>query len=174
MIRGSGIAYDLRKSMPYEVYADLTFDIPIGTNGDCYDRYLVRMEEMRQSLSIIKQCIDCMPEGPVYSTDKKLTPPCRTSMKQSMEATIHHFKQYSQGFDVPAGETYMATEAPKGEFGIFLVASDDRPNMPYRCRIRSPSFIHLQAMESMVKGHMLADLTTIIGSLDIVFGDVDR
>ncbi|MBN8531630.1 MAG: NADH-quinone oxidoreductase subunit D [Alphaproteobacteria bacterium] len=172
MLRGSGIPWDLRKSQPYEVYSELDFDIPIGKNGDCWDRYLVRMEEMRQSLKIIKQCIEKMPEGPVVTSDRKIAPPKRSEMKQSMEALIHHFKLYTEGYHVPAGETYTAVEAPKGEFGIFLVA--DGSNKPYRCKVRAPGFAHLQALEFMSKGHMLADVVTIIGTMDIVFGEIDR
>lgn len=172
MLRGSGVAWDLRKSQPYDVYSELDFDIAIGKNGDCWDRYLVRMEEMRQSLRIIKQCVEKLPKGPIASLDPKITPPKRTLMKQSMEALIHHFKLYTEGYHVPAGETYTAVEAPKGEFGVYLVA--DGTNRPYRCRIHAPGFAHLQALEFMTKGHMLADVVTVIGTMDIVFGEIDR
>jgi NADH-quinone oxidoreductase subunit D len=176
MVRGSGAAWDLRKAQPYECYSELDFDIPIGTNGDCYDRYLVRMEEMRQSVRIMKQCLEKLrlPEGqgPVAVRDNKIVPPLRAEMKRSMEATIHHFKLYSEGHRVPAGEVYAAVEAPKGEFGVYLVA--DGTNRPYKCKIRAPSFAHLQAMAFLSRGHMLADVSAIIGSLDIVFGEIDR
>jgi len=172
MLRGSGVPWDLRKSQPYEVYEKLDFDIPIGKNGDCYDRYLVRIEEMRQSLSIIKQVIAKMPEGPVKTNDRKISPPPRAEMKRSMEALIHHFKLYTEGYHVPKGETYAAVEAPKGEFGVFLVA-DGGPR-PYRCRIKAPGFAHLQALDFLTKGHMLADVVAVIGSLDVVFGEIDR
>jgi len=172
MLRGSGVAWDLRKSQPYEIYDQLDFDIPIGKNGDCWDRYLVRMEEIRQSLKLIEQCIEKMPQGPVVTQDPKIAPPKRALMKQSMEAIIHHFKLYTEGYHVPAGETYTAVEAPKGEFGVFLVA--DGGNKPYRCKIRAPGFAHLQALDFMSKGHMLADVVTIIGTQDIVFGEIDR
>ena len=172
MLRGSGVAWDLRKSQPYEVYDELEFDIPVGKTGDCYARYLVRMAEMRESIKIMKQCIAKMPEGHVKVDDRKVTPPKRAEMKSSMEAMIHHFKLYTEGFHVPAGETYCAVEAPKGEFGVYLVS--DGTNRPYRCRIRAPGFAHLQAFDFMSKGHMLADAVTIIGSLDIVFGEIDR
>ncbi|MDE3038714.1 MAG: NADH-quinone oxidoreductase subunit D, partial [Pseudomonadota bacterium] len=172
MLRGSGVAWDLRKSQPYEIYERLDFDIPIGKNGDCYDRYLVRMEEMRQSLKIIVQCLNDMPKGAVTADDPRIVPPKRALMKQSMEALINHFKLYSEGYHVPAGETYTSVEAPKGEFGVYLVA--DGTNKPYRCRIRAPGFPHLQALDFMSKGHMLADVVAIIGSMDIVFGEIDR
>jgi len=172
MVRGSGLAWDLRRSQPYECYSDLEFDIPIGKNGDCYDRYLVRMEECRQSLRIIKQCIEKMKPGPVSSRDGKIVPPKRDEMKRSMEALIHHFKLYTEGYKVPAGQVYAAVEAPKGEFGVFLVS--DGSNKPYRCKIRAPGFAHLQTMDHFCKGHMLADVAAILGSLDIVFGEVDR
>ena len=172
MVRGSGMAWDLRKSQPYEVYDELDFDIPIGKNGDCYDRYLIRMEEMRQSVRLMKQCIEMMPDGPVHSTDGKVVPPRRAQMKRSMEALIHHFKLYTEGFHVPPGEVYAAVEAPKGEFGVFLVS--DGTNKPYRCKLRAPGFAHLQAMDHICKGHMLADVSAVLGSLDIVFGEVDR
>jgi NADH-quinone oxidoreductase subunit D len=175
MLRGSGVAWDLRKSQPYETYAELDFDIPIGKNGDCYDRYLCRIEEMRQSLSIMKQTIAKMRAeggGPVMTRDGKVAPPRRADMKNSMEALIHHFKLYTEGFHVPAGEVYAAVEAPKGEFGVYLVS--DGGNKPYRCKIRAPGFAHLQALDWMSRGHMLADTSAIIGSLDIVFGEIDR
>jgi NADH-quinone oxidoreductase subunit D len=174
MLRGSGVPWDLRKSQPYAAYADMEFDIPIGKNGDCYDRYLCRMEEMRQSLKILDQCIDRLAKtpGPVLSLDHKVTPPRRAEMKQSMEALIHHFKLYTEGFHVPAGEVYAYVEAPKGEFGVYLVA--DGTNKPYRAKIRAPGFPHLQAMDWMNRGHMLADVAAILGSLDIVFGEIDR
>ncbi len=172
MMRGSGVGWDLRKSQPYDCYADLEFDIPIGKNGDCFDRYLCRMEEMRQSLKIMQQCIEKMPEGPVQVADQKVTPPKRGEMKRSMEALIHHFKLYTEGYHVPPGDTYAAVEAPKGEFGVYLVA--DGSNRPYRCKIRAPGFMHLAAMDYMCRGHMLADSVAILGSMDIVFGEVDR
>jgi NADH-quinone oxidoreductase subunit D len=176
MIRGSGAAWDLRKAQPYECYDQLEFDIPIGKNGDCYDRYLVRMDEMRQSIRIMKQVVALLssPEGqgPVSSTDGKVVPPKRGEMKQSMEALIHHFKLYTEGYKVPAGEVYAAVEAPKGEFGVYLVA--DGTNKPYRCKIKAPGFAHLSAMDFLCRGHMLADVSAILGSLDIVFGEVDR
>jgi NADH-quinone oxidoreductase subunit D len=172
MLRASGAAWDLRKAQPYVAYDRMKFDIPVGRNGDCYDRYLVRMEEMRQSLRIIKQCISQMPGGPHCSTDHKVTPPRRSEMKRSMEALIHHFKLYTEGFHVPPGETYTAVEAPKGEFGVYLVS--DGTNRPYRCKIRAPGFAHLQAMDHVSRGHMLADSVAILGSMDIVFGEIDR
>ncbi|MFN4355598.1 NADH-quinone oxidoreductase subunit D [Parvibaculum sp.] len=172
MVRGSGMAWDLRRSQPYEVYSELDFDIPVGKNGDCYDRYLIRMEEMRQSLRIMKQCIEMMPGGPVHSEDGKVVPPSRAEMKRSMEALIHHFKLYTEGYHVPAGEVYAAVEAPKGEFGVYLVS--DGSNKPYKCKIRAPGYAHLQAMDHLCKGHMLADVAAILGSIDIVFGEVDR
>ncbi|MDX2112693.1 MAG: NADH-quinone oxidoreductase subunit D [Alphaproteobacteria bacterium] len=172
MLRGSGVAWDLRKSQPYEIYDRLEFDVPIGKNGDCWDRYLIRMEEMRQSLKIIEQCLNQMPRGAVVTDDPKIAPPKRGLMKQSMEGLIHHFKLYTEGYHVPAGESYTAVEAPKGEFGVYVVA--DGSNKPYRCKIRAPGFAHLQAMEFMSKGHMLADVTAIIGTMDIVFGEIDR
>lgn len=172
MLRGSGVAWDLRKSQPYEVYEKMEFDIPVGKTGDCYARYLVRMEEMRQSLRIMKQAIDEMPDGPIKIDDRKIAPPPRAEMKSSMEAMIHHFKLYTEGYHVPVGETYSAVEAPKGEFGVYLVS--DGSNKPYRCRIRAPGFPHLQAFDFMTKGHMLADAVAVIGSLDIVFGEIDR
>jgi len=174
MVRGSGAAWDLRKSQPYECYADFDFDIPIGKNGDCYDRYHIRMEEMRQSIRIMKQCLDRLDKerGPSTAKDNKIVPPKRGEMKRSMEALIHHFKLYTEGFHVPAGEVYTAVEAPKGEFGVYLVA--DGTNKPYRCKIRAPGFAHLQAMDYLSRGYMLADVSAILGSLDIVFGEVDR
>ncbi len=172
MIRGSGIAWDLRKSQPYDVYDRMDFAVPVGTSGDCYDRFMVRVEEVRQSARIIQQCIAQMPEGPVASTDRKIVPPKRAEMKQSMEALIHHFKLYTEGFHVPAGEVYVATESPKGEFGVYLVS--DGTNKPYRCKIRPTAFSHLQAMDFMSVGHMLPDVTAIIGAIDVVFGECDR
>ena len=172
MLRGSGIEWDLRKSNPYEVYDEMEFDIPIGVSGDCYDRYLIRIEEMYQSLKIIKQCIEKIPTGPVKSLDAKITPPSRTQMKESMEAMIHHFKLYTEGYNVPAGEAYGFVEAPKGEFGVYLYA--DGTNKPYRCRIKAPGFAHLQGLDFMARGHLMADVVTIISSLDIVFGEIDR
>jgi len=172
MLRGSGIPWDLRKAQPYDGYEEMDFDIPIGKNGDCWDRYLVRMEEMRQSLRIMKQALDRMPSGPVRVNDRKVMPPPRGEMKSSMEALIHHFKLYTEGYHVPPGETYTAVEAPKGEFGVYLVT--DGGNRPYRCKIRAPGFAFLQGLEFMGRGHMLADIVAIIGSMDIVFGEVDR
>lgn len=172
MIRGSGIAWDLRKSQPYDVYDRMEFDVPVGTRGDCYDRFMVRVEEVRQSARIMRQCLNEMPEGPVSSSDRKVVPPKRAEMKQSMEALIHHFKLYTEGFHVPAGEVYVATESPKGEFGVYLVS--DGSNKPYRCKIRPTAFSHLQAMDFMTKGHMLSDATAILGAMDIVFGECDR
>jgi NADH-quinone oxidoreductase subunit D len=172
MIRGSGIPWDLRKSQPYDVYAKMDFDVPVGTRGDCYDRFMVRVEEVRQSVRIIKQCLNDMPSGPVITDDRKVAPPKRAEMKQSMEALIHHFKLFTEGFHVPAGDVYVATESPKGEFGVYLVS--DGSNKPYRCKIRPTAFSHLQAMDFMAKGHMLADTTAILGALDIVFGECDR
>ena len=176
MIRGSGAAWDLRKSQPYECYDEMEFDIPVGKSGDCYDRYLIRMEEMRQSTSIMAQCVAKLNapdgKGPVSSLDGKVVPPKRGEMKTSMEALIHHFKLYTEGYKVPAGEVYAAVEAPKGEFGVYLVS--DGTNKPYRCKIRAPGFAHLSAMDFLCRGHMLADVSAILGSLDIVFGEVDR
>lgn len=172
MLRGSGIAWDLRKSQPYDGYENYDFDIPVGKTGDCYARYLVRMAEMYESIKIVKQAIKNMPQGPVKVNDYKVSPPPRAEMKSSMEALIHHFKLYTEGYHVPAGETYTAVEAPKGEFGVYLVS--DGSNKPYRCRIRAPGFAHLQALDYMSKGHQLADAVSIIGSLDIVFGEIDR
>ncbi len=176
MVRGSGAAWDLRKAQPYECYSEFDFDIPIGKNGDCYDRYLIRMQEMRESVKIMKQACEKLRSaegaGPVTSADKKVVPPKRGEMKRSMEALIHHFKLYTEGFHVPEGEIYACVEAPKGEFGVYLVA--DGSNKPYRCKIRAPGFPHLQAMDFMNRGHMLADVSAILGSLDIVFGEIDR
>ena len=174
MLRGSGIEWDLRKKQPYEVYADMDFDIPVGVNGDCYDRYLVRMEEFRQSNNIVRQCIKWLREnpGPVMLDDPKLTPPKRAEMKDDMESLIHHFKLFTEGMCVPKGETYTAVEAPKGEFGIYLVS--DGANKPYRLKIRAPGFAHISAMNEMVSGHMLADVVAVIGTQDVVFGEVDR
>jgi len=172
MLRGSGISWDLRKTQPYEVYNKLDFDIPIGTNGDCYDRYLIRIEEMRQSVRIILQVLNEIPEGPIKLDDKKITNPNRVQIKNSMESLIHHFKYYSENITVNSGETYTVIEAPKGEYGVFLVS--DGTNKPYRCKIRSPGFAHLQALDFMAKNHMIADVVTIIGTKDIVFGEIDR
>ncbi|MAQ04102.1 MAG: NADH-quinone oxidoreductase subunit D [Rhodospirillaceae bacterium] len=171
-LRASGVAWDLRKSQPYDVYEKMDFDIPIGKNGDCYDRYLVRMYEMRESLKIIHQCVKEIPPGPISTDNNKVTPPSREEMKHSMEALIHHFKLYTEGYHVPEGETYTAVEAPKGEFGVFLVS--DGTNKPYRCKIRAPGFAHLQALDMMSSGHMLADVVANIGSIDVVFGEIDR
>lgn len=172
MLRGSGVAWDLRKSQPYEVYDRMEFDIPVGKTGDCYARYLIRMQEMLESNKIIRQCVQQMPNGPIKVNDYKISPPPRAEMKRGMEALIHHFKLYTEGYHVPAGETYTVVEAPKGEFGVFLVA--DGTNKPYKCKIRAPGFAHLQALDFMSRGHMLADTVAIIGSLDIVFGEIDR
>jgi NADH-quinone oxidoreductase subunit D len=176
MVRGSGAAWDLRKSQPYECYAEMDFDIPIGKNGDCYDRYLIRMQEMREGVKIMKQCCAKLKaadgQGPVTAANQKVTPPKRGEMKRSMEALIHHFKLYTEGFRVPEGEVYAAVEAPKGEFGVYLVS--DGSSKPYRCKIRAPGFPHLAAMDFLSKGHMLADVSAIIGSLDVVFGEIDR
>ncbi len=171
-LRASGVPWDLRKAQPYDAYADMNFDIPVGKHGDCYDRYLVRMLEMRESLKIINQCINTMPNGPCKSEDHKVTPPARADMKRSMEDLIHHFKLFTEGMRIPPGETYTAVEAPKGEFGVYLIA--DGTNKPYRCKIRAPGFAHLQAMNFLSKGHMLADAVANIGSIDIVFGEIDR
>jgi NADH-quinone oxidoreductase subunit D len=176
MVRGSGAAWDLRKAQPYECYDEMDFDIPIGKNGDCYDRYLIRMEEMRQATKIMKQCVEKLNgadgQGPISSEDGKVVPPSRGQMKRSMEGLIHHFKLYTEGYHVPAGEVYAAVEAPKGEFGVYLVS--DGTNKPYRCKIRAPGFAHLEAMDFLCRGHMLPDVSAILGSLDIVFGEVDR
>ena len=171
-LRASGLSWDLRKSQPYDIYDELDFKIPTGTNGDCYERFLVRVEEMRQSISLIEQCLKKMPKGHCMSVDPKITPPKRQDMKTSMESLINHFKLFTEGYHVPKGETYTCVEAPKGEFGVYLVA--DGTNKPYRCKIRAPGFALLQATEFLSKGHMLADLVAIIGSLDIVFGEIDR
>ncbi len=174
MLRGSGIEWDLRRKQPYEVYDRLAFDIPVGVNGDCYDRYLVRVEEMRQSNRIIQQCVDWLKKnpGPVISDNHKVAPPSRVDMKSNMEDLIHHFKLFTEGFHVPPGEAYAAVEHPKGEFGIYLIS--DGANKPYRLKIRAPGFAHLQALDEMARGHMIADAVTIIGTQDIVFGEVDR
>ena len=172
MLRGSGIYWDLRKSQPYEIYDKLRFEIPVGTNGDCYDRYLIRVFEMKESLKIIEQCLNSMPLGYIKTNDFKISPPTRGEMKQSMEALIHHFKMYTQGVIIPSSETYIGTEAPKGEFGVYLIS--DGTNRPYRCKIKAPGFNHLQALDFMSKGHLIADVVTIIGTQDIVFGEVDR
>ncbi|MBO6553043.1 MAG: NADH-quinone oxidoreductase subunit D [Roseitalea sp.] len=176
MVRGSGAKWDLRRSQPYECYEEMEFQIPIGKNGDCFDRYLIRMEEMRQSASIMRQCVDKLQsadgQGPISNTDGKIVPPKRGEMKRSMEALIHHFKLYTEGYKVPEGEVYAAVEAPKGEFGVYLVS--DGSNKPYRCKLRAPGFAHLQAMDFICRGHMLADVSAVLGSLDIVFGEVDR
>ncbi|MBC7635949.1 MAG: NADH-quinone oxidoreductase subunit D [Acetobacteraceae bacterium] len=171
-LRASGVAWDLRRSQPYEMYDQLDFKVPVGRNGDCYDRYLMRIAEMRESVSMIQQCLAKMKPGPVKVQDNKISPPSRANVKRSMEALIHHFKLYTEGYHVPAGATYTVVEAPKGEFGVYLVA--DGTNRPYRCKIRATGFAHLQAIEAMAKRHMLADAVAIIGSLDIVFGEIDR
>lgn len=172
MLRGSGLAWDLRKSQPYDGYEKYDFDIPVGRHGDCYDRFIIRLEEMKQSISLMRQVVEKIPDGPVLSTDPKIAPPRRSDMKQSMEALIHHFKLYTEGIRVPEGEAYAAVEAPKGEFGVYLVS--DGSNKPYRCKIRAPGFLHLQAMDFLCKGHMLADVPAVIGAMDVVFGEVDR
>jgi len=172
MLRGSGVPWDLRATQPYDVYDRLQFEVPVGTQGDCYDRYLIRVEEMRQSLRLLSQALNALPSGMIRTDDRKITPPSRTQMKQSMESLIHHFKLYTEGFTVPAGETYTAIEAPKGEFGVYLVSNGT--NRPYRCKIRAPGFAHLQGLDFMARHHMLADVVTIIGTQDIVFGEVDR
>jgi NADH-quinone oxidoreductase subunit D len=172
MLRSTGLAWDLRRAQPYECYSDLEFQIPVGKNGDCYDRYLMRVEEMRQSNKIMRQCIEKMPKGPVNVADGKVVPPRRAEMKRSMEALIHHFKLYTEGYHVPAGEAYAAVEAPKGEFGVYLIS--DGGNKPYRCKIRAPGYAHLQALDFMCRGHMLADVSAVLGSIDIVFGEIDR
>ena len=174
MLRGSGVEWDLRKKQPYSVYSELDFDIPVGVNGDCYDRYLVRVEEMRQSNKIIQQCIKWLREnpGPVMTDDKKISPPQRMGMKDDMESLIHHFKLFTEGYCVPEGEAYAAVEAPKGEFGVYLVS--DGANKPYRVKIRAPGFSHLSAMSEMVVGHMLADVVAVMGTMDVVFGEIDR
>nr|YP_010377283.1 NADH dehydrogenase subunit 7 [Odontella aurita]QYB22932.1 NADH dehydrogenase subunit 7 [Odontella aurita] len=172
MLRGSGIKWDLRKTHSYEIYNTLNFDVPMGTNGDCYDRYLIRVFEMKESLKILEQCLNQIPFGTVKSSDNKLLPPLRQELKQSMESLIHHFKMYTQGLIIPENETYMACEAPKGEFGVYIVTNTT--NRPYRCKIKAPGFNHLQALDFMSKGHLIADVVTIIGTQDIVFGEVDR
>jgi len=172
MLRASGVTWDLRRNQPYEVYDELEFSVPVGSSGDCYERYLVRMEEMRESVKIIDQCLARMPEGPVKVVDNKISPPTRSEMKNSMEALIHHFKLYTEGYHVPAGEAYAAVEAPKGEFGVYLVS--DGSNKPYRCKIRAPGFAHLQALDHVSRGHMLADAVANLASMDIVFGENDR
>ena len=172
MLRGSGLSWDLRKTEPYEIYDKLQFDIPVGNNGDCFDRYLIRMEEMRQSINIIVQCLNALPSGEIKTDDRKITPPSRHEMKECMESLIHHFKLYSEGTSIPSSETYTAVEAPKGEFGVYLVSNGT--NKPYRCKIKAPGFAHLQGLNMMSKGHMIADVVTIIGTQDIVFGEVDR
>ena len=172
MLRGSGIPWDIRKSNPYECYDEFNFKIPVGKNGDCYDRYLCRIEEMRESTNIIMQALEKLPKGPIMTTDSRIGPPKRQAMKTSMEALINHFKLYTEGYHVPSGEVYAAVEAPKGEFGVYLIS--DGSNKPYRCKIKAPGFVHLQAMNYMIKGHMLADVPAVLGSMDIVFGEVDR
>ena len=172
MLRGSGVPWDLRKSQPYECYDQFDFDIPIGKNGDCYDRYLCRIEEMRESVKIINQCLSSMPKGPVKSMNNKITPPPKKEIKDSMEALIHHFKLFTEGYRVDKDEIYTAVEAPKGEFGVYLIS--DGSSKPYKCKIRAPGFSHLQAMDYLIKGHMLADVPAVLGSLDIVFGEIDR
>jgi len=172
MLRGSGVPYDLRRAQPYEIYPELDFEVPVGLHGDCYDRYLLRIEEMRQSVKIMVQCLNLLEPGPVRVDDRKVTPPPRSAMKDDMESLIHHFKLYTEGYSPPPGETYTAIEAPKGEFGIYLVS--DGTNRPYKCHIRAPGFAHLQGLEMMSKGHMLADVVTIIGTADVVFGEIVR
>ncbi|MFC3225999.1 NADH-quinone oxidoreductase subunit D [Marinibaculum pumilum] len=172
MLRSAGVPWDLRKAQPYDAYAEMDFDLPVGNNGDCYARYLCRVEEMRQSVRIMRQCIEKMPGGPVHADDRKVVPPPRAEMKRSMEALIHHFKLYTEGYHVPAGEAYAAVESTKGEFGVYLVS--DGSNKPYRCKIRSPAYVHLQATDFLSKGYMLADAVAIVGSMDIVFGEIDR
>ena len=172
MLRGSGVAWDLRKSQPYDCYEQLEFKIPIGKNGDCYDRYLCRIEEMRESVNIINQCLVKLPKGPVKTQDAKVTPPPKKELKNSMEALIHHFKLFTEGYRVDKDEIYTAVEAPKGEFGVYLIS--DGSNKPYKCKIKAPGFSHLQAMDYLIKGHMLADVPAVLGSMDIVFGEVDR
>jgi NADH dehydrogenase (ubiquinone) Fe-S protein 2 len=172
MIRGSGLPWDLRKTQPYEIYSDLNFSVPVGTNGDCFDRYIIRVEEMRQSINIIEQCFGLIDNGPIKNSNFKMGTSYRSEMKSSMEALIHHFKMYTEGVVLPSGETYTATEAPKGEFGVYLVSNGT--DKPYRCKIKAPGFGHLQALDSMSTGHMIADVVTIIGTQDIVFGEIDR
>ena len=172
MIRGSGIPWDLRKSQPYDCYDQLEFKIPVGKNGDCYDRYLCRIEEMKESVDIINQCLVKMPAGPIKSLDGKISPPPKKELKESMEALIHHFKLFTEGYRVKKDEIYVAVEAPKGEFGVFLIS--DGSSKPYKCKIRAPGFSHLQAMDYLIKGHMLADVPAVLGSMDVVFGEIDR
>jgi NADH dehydrogenase I D subunit len=172
MLRGSGLEWDLRKSQPYEIYDQIDFSVPVGRNGDCYDRYLIRIIEMKESLKIMSQCLDKIPQGLVKTNDMKMAPPTRPELKQSMEALIHHFKIYTSGITIPTNETYVGTEAPKGEFGVYLVSNGT--NKPYRCKIKAPGFAHLQALNHMSKGHLIADVVTIIGTQDIVFGEIDR
>jgi len=172
MLRGSNVSWDLRKSQPYDCYEQMEFKIPVGKNGDCYDRYLCRIEEMRESVKIINQCLDQMPKGPIKSFDGKITPPSKKAIKESMEALIHHFKLFTEGYRVDKDEIYTAVEAPKGEFGVYLIS--DGSSKPYKCKIRAPGFSHLQAMDYLIKGHMLADVPAVLGSLDIVFGEIDR
>ena len=172
MLRGSGVAWDLRRSQPYDCYNDLQFKIPVGKNGDCYDRYLCRIEEMRESVKIIKQCLQNLPKGPIKTNDGKISPPPKKEIKESMEALIHHFKLFTEGYRVEKDEIYTAVEAPKGEFGVYLIS--DGSSKPYKCKIRAPGFTHLQAMDYLIKGHMLADVPAVLGSMDIVFGEVDR
>jgi len=172
MLRGSNIAWDLRKSQPYDCYEQFEFNVPVGTNGDCYDRYLCRVEEMRESVKIIDQCLKNMPKGPIKTLDGKISPPSKKVLKESMEALIHHFKLFTEGYRVDKDEIYTAVEAPKGEFGVYLIS--DGSNKPYKCKIRAPGFSHLQAMDYLIKGHMLADVPAVLGSLDIVFGEIDR
>jgi NADH-quinone oxidoreductase subunit D len=172
MLRASGVPWDLRKSQPYEIYEKLDFDIPIGKYGDCYDRYLVRIAEMRESVKLVRQCLEIMPKGPVHHSSRKISPPSRKEMKTSMEALIHHFKLFTEGFHVPEGEVYVAVEAPKGEFGVHLIS--DGSNKPYRCKIRAPGFAFLQALDFIGRGYLLSDIVAILGSMDVVFGEVDR
>ena len=172
MLRGSNVPWDLRKSQPYDCYEQMEFKIPVGKNGDCYDRYLCRIEEMRESVKIINQCLDQMPKGPIKSFDGKITPPSKKAIKESMEALIHHFKLFTEGYRVDEDEIYTSVEAPKGEFGVYLIS--DGSSKPYKCKIRAPGFSHLQAMDYLIKGHMLADVPAVLGSLDIVFGEIDR
>ncbi len=172
MLRGSNVPWDLRKSQPYDCYDQMEFKIPVGKNGDCYDRYLCRVEEMRESVKIIDQCLQKMPKGPIKSMDGKISPPPKKELKESMEALIHHFKLFTEGYRVEKDEIYTAVEAPKGEFGVYLIS--DGSNKPYKCKIRAPGFSHLQAMDYLIKGHMLADVPAVLGSLDIVFGEIDR
>jgi NADH-quinone oxidoreductase subunit D len=172
MLRGSGIPWDLRKVQPYEIYSEIDFSIPVGNSGDCFDRYLIRIEEMRQSLIILEKAINLLETGPIKTNDYKICPPSRSEMKNSMESVIHHFKFFTEGIVLPFGETYSATEAPKGEFGVYLISNNT--DKPYRCKIKAPGFGHLQALNEMSKGHMIADVVTIIGTQDIVFGEIDR